>query len=127
MGCTFAFQQVLDHSSHKPMKIQVDKGSEFYNKSWLQDNGIQIYSTKNEERFFAAERFIRNQKSKIYRNMTAISKKLYIDKLDNIINKCNNTYHTTIKMKPTGVKLNTYIDYHVENNEKNLNLKLLIM
>ena len=59
--------------------------------------------------------------------MTAISKKLYIDKLDNIVNKCNNTYHTTIKMKPTGVKLNTYIDYHVENNEKNLNLKLLIM
>ena len=109
------------------MKIQVDKGSEFYNKSWLQDNGIQIYSTKNEERFFAAERFIRNQKSKIYRNMTPISKELYIDKLDNIVNKCNNTYHTTIKMKPIGVKLNTYIDYHVENNEKNLNLKLLIM
>ena len=40
--------------------------------------------------------------------MTSISKKLYIDKLDDIVNKCNNTYHSAIKMKPVDVKSNTF-------------------
>ena len=42
----------------------------------------------------------------------------YIDKLDDIVNKYNNTYHCTIKMKPADVKSNTYIDSSKENNEK---------
>ena len=42
--------------------------------------------------------------------MTPISKNVYIDKLDDIVNECNNTYHSTTKMKPVGVKDNTYID-----------------
>ena len=53
------------------------------------------------------ERFIRNLKNKIYMNkkyMTSISKNAYIDKLDDIVNKYNNTYHNTIKMKPIDVK-----------------------
>ena len=51
MSCSFAFQQLLDESCRKPMKIWVDKSSEFYNrsmKSWFQDNGIEIFSTQNE-------------------------------------------------------------------------------
>ena len=43
--------------------------------------------------------------------MTSISKNVYIDKLDEIINKYNNTYHSTIEMKPTDVKNNTWIDF----------------
>ena len=35
---------------------------------------------------------------------------MYIDKLDDIVNKCNNTYQRTIKMKPVVAKLSTYID-----------------
>ena len=35
---------------------------------------------------------------------------MYINKLDDIVNECNNTYHRTIKMKPVDVKANTYID-----------------
>ena len=42
--------------------------------------------------------------------MTSISKNVYIDKLDDIVNEYNNTYHKTIKMKPADVKDNTYID-----------------
>ena len=42
--------------------------------------------------------------------MTLISKNVYIDKLDDIVNECNNRYHRTIKMKPVNVKDNTYID-----------------
>ena len=48
--------------------------------------------------------------------MTSISKSVYIDKLRGIINKYNNTYHSTIKMKPLDVKSNTYIDFNKENN-----------
>ena len=59
--------------------------------------------------------------------MNSVSKILYIDKLDDIINKYNNTYHDTIKMKPVDVKSNTYIDSSNEINDKNPNLKLVIM
>ena len=64
----------------------------------------------NEGKSVVAERFIRTLKNKIYKYMTSVSKNMYIDKLDNIVNKYNNTYHRTIKMKPIGVKDNTYID-----------------
>ena len=60
--------------------------------------------------------------------MTSISKNVYTDKLDDIVNKYNNTYHTTIKMTPIDVKGNTYINDDKEvNNNKDPNLKLVIM
>ena len=68
-----------------------------------------MYSTHNEGKSVVAERFIRMLKSKIYKYMTSISKNVYIDKLDDIVNEYNNTYHTTIKMKPIDVKDNTLI------------------
>ena len=94
-----AFQSILKQSNRKPNKTLVDKGSEFYNtsfKKWLQDNDIVMYSTHNEAKSLVAERFIRTLKNKIYKYMTSISKNLYIDKLDDIVNEYNNTYHTTI-------------------------------
>ena len=60
-------------SNRKPNKIQVDKGSEFYNRSmklWLQDNGIEMYSTYNDGKSVVAERFIRTLKNKFYKHMT---------------------------------------------------------
>ena len=72
-------------------------------KSWMQNNDIEMYSTHNKEKFFVAERFIRTLKNKIYKYMTSMSKHVYIDKLDDIVNKCNNTYHRSIKMKPVDV------------------------
>ena len=56
-------------------------------KSQLQDNEIEIYSTHNEEKFVVAERFIRTLKHKIYKYMTSIAKNVFIDKLDDIVNK----------------------------------------
>ena len=93
-------------------KIWVDKGSEFYNssfKKWLKDNDIEMYSIHNERKSVVAERFIRTLKTKIYKYKYFI-KNVYIDKLDDIVNEYNNTYHRTIKMKPADVKDNTYID-----------------
>ena len=59
--------------------------------------------------------------------MTSISKNVYIDKLDDIVNEYKNTYHRTIKMKSTDVKDNTYINIAKEVNDKILNLELVIM
>ena len=70
----------------------------------LKDNDVEMYSTNNEGKSVVAERFIKTLKIKIYKYMTSISKNVYIDKLDDIVNKYNNTYHTTIKMKPIDVK-----------------------
>ena len=72
---TSAFQQILDQYGHKPNKIWVDKGSEFYKKSmksWLQDKNIKMYLTHNEGKSVIAERFIKNLKTKIYKYMPKI-------------------------------------------------------
>ena len=58
---TKTFQVILDEVNHIN-KIWIDKGSKLYNrsmKSWLQDNGIEMYSTHNEGKSVVAERFIR--------------------------------------------------------------------
>ena len=56
--------------------------------------------------------------------MTSISKKVYIDKLNDIVNECNNTDHRTIKMKPVDVKDNVYIDFAKEINDKDPKFKV---
>ena len=122
-----AFQIILKQSNRKPKKIWVDKGSEFYNasfKKWLQDNDIVMYSTHNERKSVVAEQFIRTLKSKIYKYMTSISKNVYINTLDDIVGEYNNTYHTTIKMKPIDVKDNTYINADKEINNKDPKFKI---
>ena len=58
-------------------------------KSFLQNNNIEIYLAHNEGKSVVAERFIRTLKNKIYKYMTSISKNVYIDKLDDIVNKYN--------------------------------------
>ena len=109
------------------LKIRVDEGSEFYNnsfKKWLKDNNIEMYSIHNEGKYVVAERFIRTLKTKIYKYMTTISENVYIDKLDDIVNEYNNTYHRTIKMKPVAVKDNTYIDFKKEVDDKDRKFKV---
>ena len=69
-----------------------------------------MYATHNEGKSVVAEIFIRALKNKNYKYMTSKSKNVYIDKLHDIANKYNNTYHSTIKMKPVNVKLSTYIN-----------------
>ena len=83
-----------------------------------------MYSTNNEGKSVITERLIRTLKNKIYKYMASISKNVYIDKLDYIVKKSNNTYHTSIKMKPVDVKDNTYIDFKKEVNDKNPKFKV---
>ena len=56
-------------------------------KPWLKDNDIEMYSTHNEGKSVVGERFIRTLRTKIYEYMTSVSKNLYIEKLDKIVNK----------------------------------------
>ena len=83
----------------------------FFLKKWLKDNDIEMYSMHNEGYSLVAGRFIRTLKTKIHKYMTSISRNAYIDKLDDIVNQYNNTYHRTIKIKPVDVKDNAYIKF----------------
>ena len=97
-----AFQNILKSSNHKLNKIWVDKASKSYNrsiKSWLEKNGIEMHSTHNDGKSVIAERLIMNLKNKTYKYMTSVSKNVCTDKLGNIVNEYNNTYHSTIKIK----------------------------
>ena len=121
-----AFNKIIKESNRKPNKIWVDQGGELYNNAfekWLSDNDINMYSTYNEGKSVVAERFIRTLKNKLYKHMTGTGKNVYYDVLDDIVNKYNNTKHSTIKMKPIDVKNNkrVYIDEH---NEKDISFKV---
>ena len=117
---TNAFQKILDESNCKSNKIWVDKGSEFYNtsmKSFLQNNVIEMYSIHNEGKSVIAEIY--------YKYMISISKNMYIDKLDDIVNRYN-TY-SIIKFKPADVKTNSYFDSSKGLNDKNPKFKIVIL
>ena len=110
----------------KRNKIWIDTGRQFYNssfKKWLKDNDIEMYSTHNTGKSAVAEGFIRTLKNKIYKHMAAVSKNVYIDKLDDIVNEYNNKFHRTSKMKPFEVKDNTYIDFIKKVNGKDSKFK----
>ena len=83
-----------------------------------------MYSIHNEGKSVVAERFVKNLTTKIYQYTTSISKNVYINKLDDILNKYNNTYHRTIKMKPVDVKDTKYIDSNKEVNDKDPKFKV---
>ena len=120
------FQSILKKSNRKTSNIWVDKGSEFCNrsmKSWLEKNDIEMYSAHNEGKSIVAERYIRTIKNKIYKYITSISKNVHIDKLDDIVRKYNNKKHRAVKMKPTDVKDNTFIDFGKEVNDNDPKFK----
>ena len=83
-----------------------------------------MYSTNNEGKSVITERFIRTLTNKIYKYMTSVSKNVCIDKLDDIVKEYNNTYHTSIKLKPVDFKDNTYVDFKEEINNKDPKFKV---
>ena len=77
-----------------------------------------MYSTNNEGKSVVSERFISTLKNRAYKYMTSVSKYVYINKLDNIVNEYNNKYHRTIKMKSIDVNDSTYVNTDKEVNDK---------
>ena len=83
-----------------------------------------MYSTYNEGKSVVGERFIRTLKNKVFKYMTAISKNVYFDMLDDIVDKYNNTVHKTIKMKPIDVTDDSYAEYNEDFNKKDSKFKV---
>ena len=107
--------------------MRVDQDSEFYNntfKDFLKINNIELFSTYNEGKYVVAERFIGTLKNKIFKHMTAISKNVYFDVVDDIVNKYNNTVHRTIKMKPIDVTDDSYAEHNEDFDKKDPKFKV---
>ena len=111
----------LDSSNRKPNKTWVDQDGEFYNKlfkRFLKINNTEMYWTYNEEKSVVAERFIKTLKNNFFKHMKAVSKNVYFDVLDDIVNEYNNTVHRIIKMKRVDVKSDCYAEYNEDSNKK---------
>ena len=101
----------------------VDQCGEFHNKlfkRFLKISNIEMHSTYNEVKSVVAERFTRTLKNKTFKHMTAVSKSVYFDVLDEFVNKYNNTVHRTITMKPISNETKILM-------KKTLNSKLVII
>ena len=121
-----AFQKIISQG-RKPNKICVDQGVEFYNnlfKRFLKINSIEMYSTYNEGKYVVAEKFIRTLKNKIFKHMTTVSKNIYFNVVDDIVNKYNNTVHRSIKMKPIDFTSDSYAEYNEDSDEKDPEFKV---
>ena len=77
-----------------------------------------MYSTYNERKSVVAERLIRTLKNKIFKHMAAITKNVYFDVLNDIVNKYNNTVHRTIKTKPIDLTGDYNAEYNGNFNKK---------
>ena len=113
-----AFPKIVSKET-KANKIWLYQGSEFCNKifkGFFKTNNIELYSTYNERKSVVAERFIRTLKNKIFKHMTAVSKNVCFGVLDDIVNKCNNTVHRSIKMKAIYVASDSYVEYNEDSN-----------
>ena len=83
-----------------------------------------MYSTYNEGPSVVAERFIWTLKNKIFEHMTAISKNVDFDVLDDIVNKYNDSVYKTIKMKPIDVTDDSYAKWNEDFDKKDPEFKV---
>ena len=121
------FQKIISKGQRKPNKIWVNQGSKFFNnsfKEFLKMINIEMYSTYSEGKSVVTERFIKTLKNKIFKHMTAISKNIYFNVMDEIINKHNNTVYRTMKMKPIDVTPDSYAEYNEDSNKKDPKFKV---
>ena len=96
-------KHIVKLSDRKPAYIWVDEGKEFYNKdmtAWLKEEKIMRYSTHGEHKSAIAERFNRSLKERMWHRFTAENKRNWIDMLDDLVSKYNNSYHEAIRMRP---------------------------
>ena len=101
---SLAFDHIFKKSKRKPEKLWTDKGSEFISKhfkEFLKTHHIILYHTENEEKSSIVERWNKTMKNKMWKMFSANNNTIYWDKLDNLVDDYNNTYHSSIEMTPT--------------------------
>ena len=106
-----AFQTIF-REGRMPRSLQTDQGTEYMNRNFqklLRENGIIFFTSKNETKASVVERLNRTLKTKLWHYFTAKSTSQYINVLDDIVRSYNNTFHSSIQMKPIDV---------TKNNEK---------
>jgi len=98
-----AFQEIFKEG-RKPEYLRTEKGKECYNKhlkDLFQKHNITLYFTENEEKSSVCERWNRTIKTKMWKQFTVQGNTQYLDIPPKILKQCNNTKHSSIKMKPT--------------------------
>ena len=108
----------------KPKFLQVDKGTEFYNKTFqdmLKSHNVTIFSTNSDKKASIVERFNRTMKLRMGKLFEANNNFRYIDDLNDLVDNYNNTIHSTIKMTPVDAikqeNFNILIDnYYINRN-----------
>ena len=100
-----AFSKILEEG-RKPLKLQTDKGKEFYNKDmtqWLKENNIVHFSTGGDAKAAVVERFNRTLKERLYRYFTAANTLQFTDILQDLVEGHNVSEHSSIQMAPKAV------------------------
>ena len=115
---------ILIKVSGKPWHLIIFKVAN--NQGFTLSLESNFFSEKPQKRGLNLSPAFLGLKNKIYKCMNSISKNVYINKYDDIVNKYNNTYHSTIKMKPADVKSSTYIDPSKEMNDIDPKFKILL-
>lgn len=108
-----AFQVILKNSNRKPNNFQSDEGKEFFNQTFselVKKQGINHYSTYSVKKAAIVERCIRTIKSKLYKKFSLRGKYKWFDIIDDIVEKYNNTVHSTINVKPNSVSKKTKLN-----------------
>ena len=102
---TSAFKEILEQG-RIPQKLQTDSGKEFYNKVFqklMTQYKIHHFSTSNETKASVVERFNRTFKTRMWRYLTAVNSRRYIEVVQDMVAAYNSAYHRSIKMAPSSV------------------------
>ena len=112
-----AFDKIFKKAKRKPEMLWTDKGSEFISKHFkesLKKNKIKLYHTENEEKSSIVERWNKTMKNRMWKMFSANNNTAFWDKLDKLVDDCNNRKHSSIKMTP--------IEASKKENEKQFSL-----
>ena len=100
---TNEFSNILTESKRKPIKIESDRGSEFYNsifQNFLKNKNIHHYSRFTDKGPSIAERVIRTVRNLLKKPVFEKGKADWLSELPSVIKKYNNTIHHSTKMTP---------------------------
>lgn len=114
---TKAFKDILS-DGRIPVKLQTDEGTEFYNKHFqrlMSQYKITHFSTSNETKASVVERFNRTFKTRMWRYLTSVNSRRYVDVVQELVEAYNNSHHRSIKMQPSAVN---------KDNEKTVFIQL---